>query len=450
MLRNDGGGAFTVVPPASIGIHHRATTGISSGDLDNDGRIDLVLIDQDRDPARRLGFDRAAYVYLNIGGGSFRFAGEVPSGRFGGFTAGLADLDNDGDLDITLPGLPYVLLNDGHAGFVPGPSYPGPQPADGCVGNDCTVPDPRTVAFADIDDDGDMDSVVTAKFGAPALVRNDLDGGRWLKVRLVSPEGQAGAFGAKLRVTRPGSAALIALREAKSGFGYLSQSDPVMHVGLGAATTVDVEVTFLDGRTVSASAVPTNRTIVVTGDGVLVPPGPPPALRSSVAGSLVLFSWDAPAEAVSGCRLEAGSTTGANDLAVFTLGTQTALAASAPDGVYYARVRALNGVAAGPPSPEAVVTVGGGCAPAAPGPLGFGLSGARVTLAWSAPAGPAEPAGYIVEAGSAPGASDLAALRTTATSLAVGAPPGRYYVRVRAMNGCGTGPASNEVVVTVP
>jgi hypothetical protein len=59
--------------------------------------------------------------------------------------------------------------------------------------------------------------------------------------------------------------------------------------------------------------------------------------------------------------------------------------------------------------------------------------------------------GFSVEAGSAPGLSNLAVLPVTGGSLVVpNVPPGAYYVRVRALNYIGASVPSNEVVVVVP
>ena len=320
VLRNDGG-TFTAIPPASIGIAHQASDGISSGDLNSDGQLDLVLIDQDRSPARPLGFDRIAYVYLNAGGGTFLYAGEIT--LFGGYTAGLADLDNDGDLDLTLPGLPFVLLNDGHANFTRGPAYPTPMAPPGCSAAQCAAPDPRTVAFADLDGDGDLDSVVTAKFGSFRIIRNDFNAGNWLKVQLTSPQGEAGAFGAKVRVYAAGTTSLIALREAKSGYGYLSQDDPVLHVGLGPASTVDVEVTYVDGTRVLRQNVGANQTIVFVGTTGIVAPSAPRSLTASVNGSNVTLAWIAPPDGPppSGYRIDVGNGPGLSNLVVFPVGS---------------------------------------------------------------------------------------------------------------------------------
>jgi hypothetical protein len=85
--------------------------------------------------------------------------------------------------------------------------------------------------------------------------------------------------------------------------------------------------------------------------------------------------------------------------------------------------------------------------PLAPRELTSLVSARTVTLQWSGSAGAT---GYIVEAGSAPGLSDLSRASLGAGStITVVAPPGRYYVRVRARNASGESEASNEVIVDV-
>jgi predicted phage tail protein len=78
--------------------------------------------------------------------------------------------------------------------------------------------------------------------------------------------------------------------------------------------------------------------------------------------------------------------------------------------------------------------------------------GSTVVLSWNPPAAGGVPNGYVLEAGSIPGASDLLTLATgnTSTSFtASGVQAGRYYVRVRAANAAGGGGPSNEVPVIV-
>jgi hypothetical protein len=100
------------------------------------------------------------------------------------------------------------------------------------------------------------------------LIRNDYAGkNNWLKINLISPAGQAGAFGAKVRIYPAGQAehgAMLGFREAKSNYGYLGQDDPVLHFGLGLRSSVDVVVAFLDGTKVTRRNVSTNQTIIIS------------------------------------------------------------------------------------------------------------------------------------------------------------------------------------------
>ena len=131
------------------------------------------------------------------------------------------------------------------------------------------INDPRAIAFADIDNDGDLDFAVGVKRSRNWLVRNDYTGtNNWLKVRLISPGGQAGAFGAKVKIYPTGASndgALLGFREARSNYGYLGQDDPVLHFGLGRHRSVDVVVVFPDGSAVTTTAVSANQVITVRG-----------------------------------------------------------------------------------------------------------------------------------------------------------------------------------------
>ena len=242
ILRNDGAGNFSVVDPDSIGIIHDAFSGITAADIDNDGDLDLLLVGLD-------GTETIGFLYRNTGQGMFSFIRAFSD--IDGYMGGFADLDNDGDLDLVFAGDDVSYLNDGAGGFSVGPSIP--------VGG---IDDPRAIAFADVDGDGDVDFAIGAKRSTNWLVRNDKDSGNWLKVKLRSPQGQAGAFGAKVRVSNAGGA-LLGFRESRSNNGYLGQDDPVLHFGLGSETSVTVVVSFLDGTTRTVTGVAANQTITV-------------------------------------------------------------------------------------------------------------------------------------------------------------------------------------------
>jgi predicted phage tail protein len=186
--------------------------------------------------------------------------------------------------------------------------------------------------------------------------------------------------------------------------------------------------------------------------GCSSPPNPPTQLNSNVSGNLVTLAW----AVVGGCAatdfvVQAGSAPGLSDLAIVNNGAATTLVASAPAGTYYVRVIALNAFGASGASNEIVLTVGTTCQPPTSGPLLLQptVNGNNVSLNWVSPGGVVT--GYIVEAGTSPGATNLGSTSlVVGTDLTIGnAPSGTLYFRVRAVNGCGLGPVSNEVVVTV-
>jgi hypothetical protein len=198
------------------------------------------------------------------------------------------------------------------------------------------------------------------------------------------------------------------------------------------------------------------------------PPGPetpsgeaPPAnVRFVVTGRTVIVSWMPPASgaAPDDYLLEAGSYEGGANLATVFAGGQRLLTFhGVPEGRYYARVRNVRSNRPGRASADTVLVVGSGggaCGAAQPLPvtLSSDVFGSNVTLSWSVPAG-ASAAGFVIEAGSAPSLANLALMTMAAhmRTVTVAAPRGRYFVRVRASDAqCGSGQASNEVIVDVP
>jgi hypothetical protein len=86
--------------------------------------------------------------------------------------------------------------------------------------------------------------------------------------------------------------------------------------------------------------------------------------------------------------------------------------------------------------------------PSPPRRIAATTDGRRVTLTWESSVTATD---YVLEAGSAPGLSDLYRVSVgRRLQLTVAAPSGRYYVRIRARNGVGTSAASAEVIVDVP
>lgn len=173
-------------------------------------------------------------------------------------------------------------------------------------------------------------------------------------------------------------------------------------------------------------------------------PGMPGQPVASVAGSSVALSWTPGSEATTHA-FEAGSLPGLANL-VNTVTTTPGLSAQAPPGVYFVRARGRNACGSGPASPETMIAVG--CtAPGSASPLTSTVNGRLVSLTWPAAAAATD---YVLEAGTASGAANVAQLPVGTTAFTATAPPGTYYVRVRPRNACGSGSWSNELTVTVP
>ncbi len=244
LMRNDSG-KFTAVVRPELAVTSPRQDGATFVDVNNDGWLDLHV----------QSGDGVGWLFINGKDGTFaqKSAPQAP-----GFMAGFEDLNNDGTWDMVYSGDNKVYYNDGKGNFTPSPEFdPGP------------INDPRGIAFADIDSDGDMDFFYAQKRAYNRLIRNDFNAsnGNWLKIKLVSTNGQAGAFGANVKTYGPGQAgkpdAMISFREARSQEGYLGQNDPVLHFGLGGRAAVDIQVTFPDGTVMTRGNVAANQTITM-------------------------------------------------------------------------------------------------------------------------------------------------------------------------------------------
>ena len=179
-------------------------------------------------------------------------------------------------------------------------------------------------------------------------------------------------------------------------------------------------------------------------------PGVPQGLTAMVNGSTVTLSWGPPYQggAPASYLLEAGASPGATFVQQPTADQRLVVTGVLP-GRYFARVRAVNANGAGPASDDVLVTIAGAGSPPTTAPVNLvgWMSGPRLTLTWGAPP---SAAGISARrpAGSATGLTDLACLGVNARALTfIPVAAGYYFVRVRAMNARGLGPASNEVLV---
>ena len=106
----------------------------------------------------------------------------------------------------------------------------------------------RGAAYADIDNDGDLDLLITTNAGPPLLFRND--GGNRnhaLRVKLRGTSSNRDGIGAVVRIEYAGEKQWQMLR---SGSSYLSQSELVLTFGLGEKTRVaSLRIEWPSGKT---------------------------------------------------------------------------------------------------------------------------------------------------------------------------------------------------------
>ena len=122
----------------------------------------------------------------------------------------------------------------------------------------------RGAAFGDIDDDGDIDIVISNNNGPARLLLNELPPSNWLEVRATGGQSQ----GALVTLIRRGRPPLV--RRIHTDSSYCSASDARAHFGLGSdgGPSDSVEAQWPDGTRERWRHVPANQVFsIVRGSG---------------------------------------------------------------------------------------------------------------------------------------------------------------------------------------
>jgi len=274
LYHNNGDGTFKDIGfPAGVAVNEngseQGSMGVTLGDYDHDGRLDLFITNFD---------DDYNTLYHNDGKGSFTdvsYAAKLAAVSLPdvGWGTWFFDYDNDGWADL--------LVVNGHVY----PQLPGYRQRnfvhnnnrDGTfaeVGEQLGGPflEKRTgrgAAFGDIDNDGDVDVVINNLDGPPQLLRND--GGNTnnsILIKTIGVKSNRDGIGARIKLV---AGDLTQSGEVYSGGSYLSQSDLRLHFGLEQRTKIDlIEVHWPSGAIDKVTNVSANKILTIKeGQGMI-------------------------------------------------------------------------------------------------------------------------------------------------------------------------------------
>lgn len=268
---NDGTGQFedrgaaTGVWKDGTGFQGGNTFGGDFGDIDNDGDLDLYAANIAH-PRYQPNSDISTLM-INQGPPGFLFTEERAARGLiydeGDVNAAFADFDNDGDLDLAVASLypnhfSRLYLNDGTGNFT-----------DVSYEANVAVNDSVSVAWADVDEDGDLDLLVVDRAGAERahlFINRIGQDNAWIELDLRGTTSNRGGVGARVTLTAGG---VTQIREVRAGGGHNVQNERIVHFGLGTNTQIDeVTVRWVGGNTETiAGLTPNQRYLVEQGSG---------------------------------------------------------------------------------------------------------------------------------------------------------------------------------------
>ena len=279
LFHNNGNGTFKEVGlQAGVALtadgRAQAGMGVSAGDYNRDGWLDIVKTNFD---------DDTTSLYRNLGGGAFDDAtvagGLGVNTRYLGWGTGFVDFDLDSWPDIFIVNghvypeadrvggrysydqqkLLYRNLGNGRFEDVSMRAGPGVLAT--------TVA--RGAAFGDLFNSGRQDVVVNNMHDSPTLLHDCAPpAGHSLVVQLIGTRSNRSAIGARVTVTVAGRRLID---EVRSGGSFCSQNDLRIHMGLGARTRADrIDVAWPSGAADTIAGIDADELVVIReGGGVI-------------------------------------------------------------------------------------------------------------------------------------------------------------------------------------
>ncbi|MEO2016838.1 MAG: CRTAC1 family protein [Fuerstiella sp.] len=275
LYRNDGAGHledFSMLSATALSDKGVAegSMGVELADFNLDGRPDLWVANYERE---------SIGLYRNEGNCSFQYVSQsagitAVDSLYVGWGTAFLDFDRDGDQD--------VVVSNGHVVRYPenaplrqkpllfenqaGTRFVNVAPA---VGKYFTEPHMgRGVARGDIDEDGDVDLVISHINEPVSLLSNDsTDKNNWLSLRLIGTKSNRSAIGSRITLR---TAAGAQIRQINGGTSYASTNDPRVYFGLAKADSVEsIEISWPAGAVESLFNVSANQVItLIEGQGL--------------------------------------------------------------------------------------------------------------------------------------------------------------------------------------
>ncbi len=254
-----------VKPPVTVPYLGGHTFGADYGDLDGDGDVDFYLCNLAH--PRFAPWSDPSQLLYNKGAPDFVFDKSKLEAMGmvydeGDANVAFADFDNDGDLDVAIASLyeahfSRLYRNDGD------------HFTDITYQSNIAVRDAVSLTISDVDQDGAVDLLIADRGGAPYvhLFKNRMgQKNGWLELELTGSKSNRDAVGARAILSAGGKKQL---RDVRDGGGHgNAQQTHWLHFGLGDAPVDKLEIRWLGGATETITGIAARgRYRVVEGSG---------------------------------------------------------------------------------------------------------------------------------------------------------------------------------------